>query len=155
MLFFAFAFGMILSSLLTQYGQENETIATSDLLFMYRGVDITIEQIADEDKALLMSINKEKNRYIENAALRYYFLDTAQRSQKSIDEVINEAMPWEAVSEQEISRFYESNQSTLNKPLAEIRDVIHRKLEKQKIQAAKSKLLNQLMQQGDLVLYPL
>lgn len=155
MMFFAFAFGMILSSLLTQYGkQKGETEERKEILFIYRGIEKYLEDLAVEDRKRLTALAHDKQTIVENAALRQYFLDEAHKTKQTVEQLIKTKMPWQEVTEEEISAFYALNQSKLNKPLSEIYQEIRSHLERQRINAAKSALLDELIRQGNLALMP-
>lgn len=156
MMFFAFAFGMILSSLLTQFGkQKASNEAHKEILFIYRGTEKYLEDVVAEDREKLNSIAREKLAILENAALRQYFMDEANKSNQSVDQLIKTIMPWKPVTEADIASFYAQNKANLQKTYAEVHQQIQALLERQRIKTAKAALLKKLIQQGDLALLPI
>jgi hypothetical protein len=155
MMFFAFAFGMALSSLLTHYGQQKAVAEEpEEILFIYRGIEKYQADVIEEDRKKLHAVAREKYQIVENASLRQYFLDEAHKNQVPVAELIKRSMPWEAVSDEDVTAFYEKNKQTLNKPLTELDQQIRKHLEQQRIKAARRHLLDDLMRRGDLVLLP-
>lgn len=156
MMFFAFAFGMILSSLLTQYGnQKGSNEAHKEILFIYRGTEKYLEDVVAEDRKKLNSIAREKLAVIQNAALRQYFMDEAHKTNQPLDQLIQTKMPWAEVSEADITGFYERNKDKLNKPLSAVYPEIQVIIKRERLKQAKEKILNELIEQGNLALLPL
>lgn len=156
MMFFAFAFGMMLSSLLSQYGQQKEAASQEkEILFIYRGIEKYIEDLVPQDRERLTELATKKLNIVENAALRLYLLDEAHRKERSLEEIIKIALPLEPLTETEIIDFYEKNKSSLNKPLEDIYPDIRALLENRRMKTAKQILLRRLIKQGDLALLPI
>ncbi len=152
MMFFAFACGMILSSLLNQFERgENTESDAREILFVYRGVDKYKEDLVTEDREKLAKNAEEKRQILENAALRQFLLDEAQKLNVSLTQQIEQSMPWKSVSEEDVLLFYETNQELIGKPLSAVKDEIKRKLERQRIKSAKEQLIKRLTEQGNLV----
>lgn len=155
MMFFAFAFGMMLSSLLTHYGKQKQTDSQQkEILFIYKGIEKYPEDLVGEDRKKLAALSRQKQTIVENAALRQYFLDQAFHRNQPLEQLIQAEMPWPEVLQTEVVAFYEQNKSVLDKPLADIHPEIKNHLERQRINQAKKALLDKLRAQGDLALLP-
>lgn len=155
MMFFAFAFGMMLSSLLTHYGKQKEAGSQQkEILFIYKGIEKYPEDVIEADRKKLTALDRQKKSIIENAALRQYFLDQAFQRNQPLEQVIQSEMPWQEVAQAEVEDFYEQNKSAINKPFTDIHAEIKDHLERLRIKRAKQTLLDKLIAQGDLALLP-
>ena len=142
MMFFAFAFGMIFSSLLNQYGkQKTANEAHKEILFIYRGTEKYSDDVVEADRKRLNSLAREKLAIVQNAALRQYFMDEAHKTNTPLDQLIQTRMPWTQVSEEDVARYYENNKDKLDKPLSEVYPEIQAVLERGRLKQAKEKLL--------------
>jgi hypothetical protein len=154
MMFFAFAFGMMLSSLLTHYGKQQAAEAPQEILFIYRGIEKYKTDIIEEDLKKLEAVAFEKLKIVENAALRQYLLDEADKKNVPLVELIKSRMPWQEVTDDDIREFYSQNTGKFSKPLEELEQHIRKHLEQQRIKRARQRLLDELIKRGDLVLLP-
>lgn len=155
MMFFAFAFGMMLSSLLAQYAKQKDADENQkEILFIYRGIEKYPEDVIADDRKKLETLARQKLAIIENAALRQFFLDQAHTRNLPLNELIEIEMPWQEVAEADIVSFYEQNKSTINKPLEDIYPEIKKHLQGQRIKIAKQTLLDKLIAQGNLAILP-
>lgn len=154
LMFFAFAFGMILSNLLNQQSQTSSSKAKQEVLFLYRGLEKTENDISEPDKAKIMELNQSKIRVIESAALRQFFLDEATKQNISSDEAADKLLKFEAATNEEVNEFYEANKALIQKPFYEVKDVIKKQLDLIKVKDARRALLNDLIQKGDLAILP-
>lgn len=154
LMFFAFAFGMILSNLLNQQSQTNTIDAKQEILFLYRGIEKTENDISEADKTKILELNDRKIKVIENAALRQFFLDEAVKQNISPEAVADQVLKVEAATDEEVNQFYEMNKALIQKPFYEVRDVIKTKLDLIKAKEARRALLNGLKEKGDLAILP-
>ena len=79
-LFFAFCFGMVLSTMLNQHRLETSSETQDDSLMTYRGLDKTIEDLpqdlADKLAQAFETYQQERNGLLADAALRLKLLDS-------------------------------------------------------------------------------
>jgi len=156
MMFFAFAFGMIFSSLLNHFGKEKASNAAhKEILFIYRGTEKYSDDVVQADRQRLKALAREKLAIVKNAALRQYFMDEADKTNTPLDQLVQTRMPWAQVSEADVARYYENNKDKLDKPLSEVYPQIQAVLERERLKQAKEQLLNQLIKEGNLALLPL
>ena len=162
MMFFAFAFGMILSSLLNTQSQTKaisernagQKEESREILFLYRGIEKTQQHIIEADRLKINDLDKKKIELIKNAALRQYFSDEAQRQGTEVEEVAKQILDWKPVSVTEVNQFYELNKDSINKPFFEVKKDIKKNLELKLAGEARRKLVDELIQQGDLAILP-
>lgn len=156
MMFFAFAFGMILSNLLnTQSKTKHESrIDEQEILFIYRGIEKTLEHISTADRLEIETLNHQKIKLIEKAALRQYFSDEAQSQSISIEDAVEKILNWEKVSDADVNDFYQKNQNDIKKPFFEVKLQIKRNIELKRIAIARDKLLEKLKIEGNLAILP-
>ena len=154
MMFFAFAFGMILSNLLSIQSAKNNEISEQEILFIYRGIEKTINDITEVDRLEIKELNQKKIRVIEKAALRQYFSDEAKRQGLDIESAVKASLNWSEITESEINSFFLLNRDTINKPLFQVKAEIKKKLELKQAGHARKKLLEDLIIKGDLAILP-
>lgn len=154
MMFFAFAFGMILSNLLHTQSQNKVGSVQQEVLFLYRGIEKTDQDIVESDRKKLSEIHNQKVRLIENAALRQYFLEESQKQNLSVDEVALKLLEWEEVTDSEINQFYQQNQDSIKKPFFEVKSEIKQGLQSRKMNKARQELLEKLRVKGNLIVLP-
>lgn len=154
MMFFAFAFGMILSNLLNQQSQTTSSKAKQEVLFLYKGIEKTENDIAETDKIKIIELNQSKVRLIENVALRHLFLEEAKKQNISQEEAADKLLNFLAATDEEVNQFYETNKDLIQKPFFEVRDVIKKQLDLIKAKDARRALINDLKQKGDLAILP-
>lgn len=154
MMFFAFAFGMILSNLLHTQNIHSEKKDTQKTLFIYRGIEKTQTDMLESDRLKIAELNKLIVTAVETAALRQYFLDEAKKQNKHVEEVAKSLLQWQPVSSEEIHDFYNKNKKILNKDFYEVEKYIKQNLEQKRAKLARQALLNDLVEKGDLAILP-
>tara|TARA_R110002072_G_scaffold622_5_gene4797 strand:+ start:5347 stop:5856 length:510 start_codon:yes stop_codon:yes gene_type:complete len=154
MMFFAFAFGMILSNLLNTQSLESESNDGQEILFIYRGIEKTQAEMFEHDRYQINELNQQKIKLIETAALKQYFLDEAKKQSLDVEEVAKNILKWEPVSEAEINSFFEQNKHRIKKQFHEVKKHIKQNLELQRANSARRHLLDELIQAGDLAILP-
>lgn len=154
MMFFAFAFGMILSNLLNTQSNKKAAPSESEILFIYRGIEKTQQDISEPDQIKINQLNQQKIKVIENAALRQYFLDQAQIQGLGVDVVVEKILKWNEVSDEEINNFYLAHKGSIKKPFFEVKPQIKRNLELKHAASARESLLKELIIKGDLAILP-
>tara|TARA_R110002167_G_scaffold30991_6_gene102249 strand:+ start:7069 stop:7578 length:510 start_codon:yes stop_codon:yes gene_type:complete len=155
MMFFTFAFGMILSNLLNTQNTKKEPSYQPEILFIYRGIEKTQENISEQDRLTLSQLNQQKVQVIENAALRQHFLDQAQKQGLEFVSVAEKILEWDPVSEIEVNNFYQMHKDTIKKPFFEVKPQIKRNLELKRAATARESLLRELKKRGDLAILPM
>tara|TARA_R110001599_G_scaffold213126_1_gene410869 strand:+ start:351 stop:860 length:510 start_codon:yes stop_codon:yes gene_type:complete len=155
MMFFAFAFGMILSNLLNTQNNNKEPSYQPEILFIYRGVEKTQEAISESDRLKITELNQQKVKVIESAALRQHFLDQAQEQGLDVETVAEKILKWDPVSENEVNSFYQMHKDTIKKPFFDVKPKIKRNLELKRAATARESLLKELKTKGDLAILPL
>jgi hypothetical protein len=155
MMFFAFAFGMILSNLLNIQNNKKELTSEPEVLFIYRGIEKTQKDISEPDRLNITKLNQQKIQVIENAALRQYFLDQAQELGIDVASAAEQIIKWAPVSDSEVEHFYQAHRDTIKKPFFEVKSQIKRKLELDRAAIARESLLKELILQGNLAILPL
>lgn len=154
MIFFAFAFGMIFSNLLNTQSNVPEQEDAQDILFIYRGIEKTQDDMLESERLKISELDRQKIRVIETAALKQYFLDEAHTQQIGVDEAAKQLLTWPPVSEDEVNDFFKQHQDEINKPFYDVKAHIKRSLENSRARVARRNLLNELTQKGDLAILP-
>tara|TARA_R110001599_G_scaffold60853_1_gene168972 strand:- start:872 stop:1381 length:510 start_codon:yes stop_codon:yes gene_type:complete len=154
MMFFAFAFGMILSNLLNTQNNNKESSYQPEILFIYRGIEKTQEDISESDRLKINELNQQKVKLVENAALRQHFLDQAQQQGLELESVVEQILKWNPVSESETASFYQTHKDTIKKPFFEVMPQIKRNLELKRAAKARESVLKELKTQGNLAILP-
>ena len=154
MMFFAFAFGMILSNLLHTQSLEAENNNEHEILFIYRGIEKTQADMFEDDRLQISQLNQQKIKLIETAALRQYFLDEAKKQSMDVEDVAKKILKWDSVSEAEVNSFFEQNKHKINKKFYEVKKHIKQNLELNRANLARRLLLDELIQKGDLAILP-
>ena len=154
MMFFAFAFGMILSNLLHTQSIRSDKKDSQETLFIYRGVEKTQVDMLESDRSKIETLNKQKITAIETAALRQHFLDQAKIQNIDVEDVAKQLLHWQPVSDEEVYAFYQQNKQRLNKPFYEVEKHIKLNLEQRQANLARQALLSDLKQKGDLAILP-
>jgi len=158
MMFFAFAFGMILSSLLNTQSQtkaeSEQKEERQEILFIYRGIEKTQHHLIEADRLKINDLDNKKIKLIESAALRQYFSDQAQHYKVDAEDVAKKVLDWKPVSKSDVNHFYELNKDSINKPFFEVQKDIKKNLELKLAGVARRKLLDELIQKGELAILP-
>tara|TARA_R110001592_G_scaffold322098_1_gene600963 strand:+ start:10829 stop:11350 length:522 start_codon:yes stop_codon:yes gene_type:complete len=158
MMFFAFAFGMILSNVLSTQSAKSSNKSSNkspqEILFIYRGTEKTLNDIIESDRTQISELNDKKIKLIENAALRQYFSDEAKQQGLDIESAVKKTLRWDDITESEINDFYLTNKGSIQKPLFEVRSQIKKNLELKRARYAREKLLEGLKIKGDLAILP-
>jgi hypothetical protein len=153
MMFFAFSLGMVLSNLLSQKKVEAKK-PVAEILFTYKGVDKTIENLSPGNRAKLEELASKRYALLERAALEQYLHDFAASEKLDIAQAGNKLFKLEEPSSQKINDFYTQHAEKLKKPFFEIETDIKKQLTIQMAQRAKKEALSNLMIKGDLVILP-
>ena len=158
MMFFAFAFGMILSNLLSTANFKSGEVAQQEILFIYRGIEKTVNDIAETDREQIREqineLNQKKIKLVEKAALRQYFSDEAKRHGMDIDAAVKKSLNWAEITESEINSFYLLNKDNINKPFFQVKSEIKKSLELKQARLSRERLLEDLKIKGDLAILP-
>ena len=154
MMFFAFAFGMILSNLLNTQSQTKQSEIAEETLFIYRGIEKTVQDIPNADAKNLAALEREKLTLLENIALHYFFLDQSLKLDTPIEQLTANLLNLAPVSDAEVNAFYRQHQDKINQPFYDVRAEIKKHLEHQRIKGAREQLLVSLKEKGDLVVLP-
>jgi hypothetical protein len=155
MMFFAFSFGMILSNLIAQSSAQKTEKANAPL-FVYQGIDKTLEDISPTFRERIVSLDQKKQHTLELAAIELHVHQYANDKGISIDQAGEELFPASKNEELErqASEFYRENEQALNKPFYQVRDDIRARLEYQNIMKMKQNLLASLKESGNLAILP-
>ena len=153
MLFFAFSLGMVLSNLLSQSNSEVQK-PVAEILFTYKGVDKTEDNLSPENREILQKLAAERYSLLERAALEQYLHDYAALEQLDIEQAGNKLFKLQTPSKQEISDFFIKYAQQIKKPFYEVEADIKKQLTIQKSKNAKSGALAKLTTKGDLVILP-
>lgn len=154
MMFFAFAFGMILSNLLQTQSARSDKQEPQETLFIYKGIEKTLADILESDRLKIESLNEQKIEAIETAALRQYFLDESTKQNIDVEELVNKLVQWRAVPVEDIHAFYEQNKQRLNKPFDDVEKHIKQNLQQRQARLARRALLDDLKREGELAILP-
>lgn len=155
MMFFAFSFGMILSNLLAQSNAQ-KLVKEQPPLFIYQGIDKTLDDISPEFRERIQVLDKQKRETLELAAIQMHAYQYAKEKNINIDQAGEELFPVSErrIEESQISQFYSDNQATLDKPFYQVKHKIKARLEQQNVAKLKRELLASLEQSGDLAILP-
>lgn len=154
MAFFAFSLGMVLSNLLGQRHIEQPKKSTAEILFTYKGIDKTLEDISIDKQKKLKQLMQERLALLEYAALEQYLLDYAAAENIDIVKAGHKLFKLEEPSQKEISDFFTAHAEQLNKPFYEVEANIKKQLMIESARAAKGKAISDLIAKGDLIMLP-
>jgi len=153
--FFAFAFGMVLSNLLHQ--RQNEVLPESSYLLAYKGIDKTIEELpadlADQLRALDQDYRNKKKALMNDAGLRFYVLEYAQEHEMSFDQAAEQLFSMDTPSEEALAGYYREHQETIGRPFFEVKASISRFLLQQRAKKLRQEALAKLDADKDLIIY--
>lgn len=154
-IFVAFAFGMLISALIMQ--QTTPPLEDSKTLLTYEGVDYGLEDLpggpANQYAEVSNRLADEQKVILEDAALQLFIADRAKKDNKTFAQMEQELLAPAPVTEEQISAFYEANQTQLNQPFFQIKDRIADYLRQQALQKQRHKLVHQLMDDGRVMLH--
>lgn len=158
MVFFAFALGMILSSLLSQ----KPLTAPSDreqVLITYRGIDQTIadlpEGLASEYCARQAETQAQQIKLLSSAAISFYVTEHAAKEGVSFEQALNTLFPISQPDEAQVSEFYQNNREALkHQPYYEVKDDIVAWLQKAQARQLRHAVLARLVDQSDVIFWP-
>ena len=155
MMFFAFSFGMILSNLLAQSNTQNDERLQAPL-FVYKGIDKTLEDISQEFRQQIVTLEDEKRQILELAAIQMHVYQHAKDHGMSIEEAGEAIFPASErlVETEHVSQFYNENQQTIGKPFYQVETEIKAQLAFQRVAKLKEDLLRSLKESGDLAILP-
>lgn len=155
MMFFAFSFGMILSNLLAQSSAQKHEEERPPL-FIYQGIDKTLDDISLEYRERLLKLEERKRQTLEIAALQMHLYQYAKDKNLSIEDAGEALFPSSEllIDEARVSEFYRENQDVLAKPYYQVKQEIKTRLESENIARMKQKLLASLEESGDLAILP-
>jgi len=157
MLFFAFSFGMILSNLLGQ-SQAKKPEQADEVLFVYRGVDQTLEdlprQLAEELTLLDVESDAKRRALLSVAALQMHLYDYASTQQLDLNQAGEQLFQLNIPDEQAINEFYHQHSGSIDKPFYQVRSDIKKHLTQRYAKQAKQQKLNELIERGDLAILP-
>jgi len=153
MMFFAFSLGMVLSNLLSQNKNEVQKPVV-EILFTYKGVDKTEENLSPENREILQKLAAERYSLLERAALEQYLHDYAALEKLDIEQAGNKLFKLEEPSKQEINDFFIKYAQQIKKPFYDVEADIKKQLTIQKSRKAKSDALEKLTAKGDLMIFP-
>jgi hypothetical protein len=153
MMFFAFSLGMVLSNLLSQNKVEAKK-PVAEILFTYKGVDKTIENLSPAKREELEQLAAKRYKVLERAALEQYLHDFAASEKLDIAQAGNKLFKLEEPSKQEVNDFFTKHADQIKKPFFEIEADIKKQLTMQMAQRAKKEAITSLMAKGDLVILP-
>ncbi|MDX1451423.1 MAG: hypothetical protein R3183_02620 [Oleiphilaceae bacterium] len=159
LMFFAFSFGMILSNLLGQ-GQlmKGKQATGEEILLTYRGIDKTIHDLPEEIAAAYSEVSEKLQReqvyLLHNAALQWQLNDYAAQHDLAMDEAAHRYFDWQTPDEQAISRFYHEQADRLAKPFYQVKQEINDYLSLQRAKQARQQRLAELIERGDLIVFP-
>ncbi len=148
-MFFAFSFGMILSNLIAQKRESQQTVELAPL-FIYKGIDKQLSDISEPLQAKLERVSRERQYLLELAAIEMHIHQEAHKQGISLEAASEKLLPIASVSDEEISSFYTENKQSLDRPFYEVKDAITRRLQQTKVEQSKRELLASLIQRGDL-----
>ncbi len=158
LMFVAFAFGMILSNLLTQSRALQEAPDREEVLITYRGMDKTLddlpEDIATAYRALSARTAREQQLLLQTAALQWALAEYAQTHELSDEEAARAYLDWRVPDEQAIGAFYRQQSALIDKPFFEVKEEIARYLGAQQVKQVRQLRLTEMMERGDLILFP-
>ena len=153
MMFFAFSLGMVLSNLLSQsQGESPKPVA--EILFTYKGVDKTVEDLSPDSREKLQQLAAKRYALLERAALEQYLYDYAASEQLDITQAGNKLFKLEEPSREEVNDFFAKHAEQIKKPFFEIEANIRKQLIIQRVKKAKNEAITSLMLTGDLVILP-
>jgi len=153
MMFFAFSLGMVLSNLLGQSKAES-TEPTAEILFTYKGIDKTAEDVSHTIREKLNQLAMKRYDLLERAALEQYLYDYAALEKLDLTQAGKNLFQLEAPSEQEVSDFFTQNMDKIKKPFFEVKSDIKKQLMILKAAQAKKTALDNLTARGDLLILP-
>jgi hypothetical protein len=155
MMFFAFAFGMILSNLLAQSSAQRVEDEAPPL-FIYKGIDKRLDDISPEFRTRIMELDDERRRALELAAIQLHVYQYAKDKNITPQQAGEELFPasQRAVDEAQINQFFNENRDELAKPFYQVKNEIKSRLEYQNVAKLKKDLLVSLEESGDLAILP-
>jgi hypothetical protein len=153
MMFFAFSLGMVLSNLLSQSKVElSEPVV--DILFTYKGVDKTLENLSAEKREQLQQLAAERYAILEYAALEQYLQDYAAAEKLEIEQAGKQLFKLKEPTKQEVNDFYTQHADEIKKPFFEVQLQIKKQLIFEAAKKAKNESIKRLISKGDLVILP-
>lgn len=153
MIFFAFSLGMVLSNLLGQ-SQIEAIKPVTEILFTYKGVDKTIENLSSDKREKLQQLALKRYEVLEQAALEQYLHDFAASEKLDIAHAGNKLFKLEEPSKQDVNDFFTKHANQIKKPFFEIEADIKKQLTIQMVQRAKKEAIASLTEKGDLMILP-
>ena len=153
LMFFAFSFGMILSNLLAQK-TEHLVSQTELALFVYKGIDKNKEDVSIEIQKELALLESKKYKLVQRAALEQHLHQYAHDKQLNLEQAGLALLKIAAPTDKQVNEFYATNAELINKPFFEVKNQIQKQLAWQQIRSEKYKVLKDLTERGDLVIFP-
>lgn len=153
MMFFAFSFGMILSNLIAQSSAQKNAPQKAPL-FIYKGIDKTLEDISHEFKDQILALEEKKLQALELAAIQIHVYQYAQDNGMNIEEASEAIFPASErqVDTEQVSQFYNENRESIGKPFYQVESEIKERLRYQRVAKLKEDLLVSLKESGDLAI---
>lgn len=158
MLFFAFSFGMILSNLLGQSGDEAEQEdGQEDVVMVYRGLDKTMDDLpepfASQFKTLREETRKQQTQILYSVALEWQLQEFAQKEQLSLMDAGNKMFDLSPPTDEEVNAFYTERADKIAKPFYQVKDQIYKHLAHEQSLSERDKKVAELLKKGDLALF--
>jgi hypothetical protein len=158
LIFFAFTLGVILSNLLQQVGQKVEPEPPSPVLLNYRGQDFTAAQLpfmwSEQYCQLVRQSVVQQLSVLGLAALQIHVSDLAQSEGRSYVEAEARLLALDAITDQQVERYYADHPEKYAGPLFEVRGQIRRDIQRVLERGRRQELMRELLNSGDLVFFP-
>ncbi len=149
-----FSLGLFVATLLHsgKLGISSDTPKNDDTLFTLMQQSYTVKDLPYPQASTVYSLDQEnyeqKVQQVQRAALTLHLDKLARESGKSREEIRNELIDVEPISDEEVSRFYEINKAQISQPFHAIKDALKNALNRDRLGRAEQRLIDDLVNQG-------
>ncbi|OZG74962.1 hypothetical protein BTA51_00745 [Hahella sp. CCB-MM4] len=149
-----FSLGLFVATLLHsgKLGYSSDTPDDNDTLFTLMKQSYTVKDLPYPQASAVYALDQDnyeqKVRQVQQAALTLHLDKLARESGKTREEVRNELIDVEPISDDEVSRFYEINKAQISQPFYAIKDALKNALNRDRLGRAEQRLIDDLVSQG-------
>lgn len=152
LMFFAFSCGLMLASLMLQQERPQEERP----VVVYRGIDHGVEllpkPLAEELRVLKADYRIAQQSILETAALTLHLSHLAKSENLDLTEASKRIFDYEEVTDDEVSVYFIEHQDRISRPYHAVKDEIASILRREKKDAHRKALIENLVSSGDLML---
>ncbi|WP_020410629.1 DsbA family protein [Hahella ganghwensis] len=148
-----FALGLFVATLLqsNKLGLNSEP-STDSTLFTLMNESYTLKDLPYPQASAVFALDQhsfeQKTQEIQKAALTLHLDKLAKESGQTREEVRNDLIDVEPVSDEEVSRFYETNKAQISQPFYAIKDALKNALNRDRLGRAEQRLIDDLISRG-------